>query len=131
MSSATGVKALFISPVVIYPVALISMAFHGWWTNNLEAMFAAPITALLFTLVDYPIAVTTLWCVRRLGHARGTQFQVMACVALALAMHFALVWPLGLFRFSGVFTAFVVGVTALSWATIATNASRRPVSSVS
>lgn len=116
MDGASGVKTLFLAPLTIYPVALLLMAAHGWWTDNAEAVFAAPITALLFMLLEYPVAVVVLWIVHRRWPERPARFPVAAAVALALAAHFALIWPLGLFRFSLPFMATVVGATALTWA---------------
>lgn len=115
MGSATGGKAMWISPLATYPVALLLMAAQGWWRGNLEAMFAAPITALLFTLLDYPVAVIVLWIVYRQWPARPAPFRAAAAIGLALAAYLALIRPLDLFRFPAGFMAALACVTALAW----------------
>jgi hypothetical protein len=104
----------------MYPVASLLMAALGWWSDNLEAMFAAPITALLFTLLNYPVAVAILWIVFRQWRARSASFRVAAAIALALVAHFALIRPLQLFRVPDAFMAVVVALTALTWAVVCT-----------
>ena len=113
------VRAMFISPVAMYPVALLVMAAQGWWTGNLEALFAAPITALLFTLLDYPIAIMVLLVVSRLWSARPAPVRIAATITLALASYFTFVWPLKLFHLPTTFMAVVVSVTALTWGWLA------------
>lgn len=108
-------KAMFIAALASYPVALLLMAAQGWWRGNLEAVFAAPITALFFTLLDYPVGVIVLWIVGRRWPARSVQLQAAEAIVLALAAWFALIWPLDLFRFPAGFMAALVCVTALAW----------------
>jgi len=108
-------KAILISPLASYPVALLLMATQGWWRGNLEAMFAAPITALFFTLLDYPVGVIVLWIVGRWWPARPAQLRAAAAMVLAVAAWFALIWPLDLFRFPAGFMAALVCVTAHAW----------------
>lgn len=127
MGGATGVRAMLISPLVMYPVALLLMAARGWWTDNLEAVFAAPITALLFTMLDYPVAVVVLWVVSRLWSARPASLRVAAEIMLALAAYFTLVWPLKPFRLPTAFMAVVVGVTALTWGVVHAVAHQRAI----
>jgi O-antigen/teichoic acid export membrane protein len=111
----------------MYPVALLLMAVRGWWTGNLEAVFAAPLTALLFTLLDYPIVVVVLWLVSRRWSTRPASTRVVAAIALASAAYFAMVWPLGLFHLSAVFMSIVVGATGLAWGVAHLRALRRPM----
>lgn len=127
MGGAARVRAILISPLVMYPEALLLMAARGCWTDNLEAVFAAPITALLFTLLDYPIAVVVLWIMSRLWSARPASFRVAAAITLALAAHFTLVWPLNLFHLPTAFMAVVVGVTALTWGVVHAVAYQRAI----
>ena len=125
MSSATGARATLLPPLWMYPVALLLMATRGWWTGNLEAVFAAPLTAMLFTLLDYPIVVVVLWLVSRRWSRRRASTRVVVAITLASAAYFAVVWPLGLLHLSAVFMSIVVGTTGLVWGVAHLRAQRR------
>jgi len=109
----------------MYPVAVLLMATRGWWVGNMEAAFAAPITALVFTLVNYPIVVAVLWIVSRLWSMSRASIRAVIAIALASAAFFAVVWPLELFRLSVSFMSLVVLVTSLAWGVAYLFAERR------
>ena len=111
-----GVRAMLIAPTAMYPVACLLMAAQGWWAGNLEAVFAAPITALRLALLAYPLTVILLWVVYRRWRPRSALLRKVAVLTLALAAYFALIRPLGLFRFPAGFMAGVVGLTTLACA---------------
>lgn len=110
-SEATGRVAL-LCPLAMYPVASLLMAVQGWWVGNLEALFAAPITGMLFTLLNYPVAVVVLWLTPRCSSSRPGLF-VLSSVGLALAGYFALVAPLDLLRLPAAFLSVIVATGAL------------------
>lgn len=118
-------KAMLISPLVSFPIALVLMAVHGWWTDNLEAMFAAVVVAPFFTIMTYPIAVIALWIVRRLSARRSVLLRVLSAAIPASLIQFALLWRLSLPGYSALFMMFLIGVTALTWATVFELISRR------
>jgi len=99
LGTVMGVRAMLIAPTAMYPVACLLMAAQGWWAGNLEAVFAAPITALRLALLAYPLTVILLWVVYRRWRPRSALLRKVAVLTLALAAYFALIRPLGLFRF--------------------------------
>jgi hypothetical protein len=110
--------ATILPPFAMYPVALFLIAIRGWWIGNLESTFAAPMTALFFTLLDYPIAAIGLWSVSRLLSGQRATARAATALAVALVAFFAFVWPLGLFHLPIVFMLLVVGTTGLTWAAL-------------
>ena len=118
MGSVIKAKTLFVAPLATYPPALLLMAAYGWWADNLEAVFAAPITALFFTLLNYPVAVLVLWVISRTATSHSGLFQITASIVLALVAYFAFFWQFAFFHFPVMFMAIIVGVSALSWATL-------------
>jgi hypothetical protein len=99
----------------MYPVAIVLMAIRGWWVGDMEAAFAAPITALVYTLVNYPIVVVVLWVVTRVWSTHPAAIRAVAAIAVASTVFFTVVWPLKLFRLPVAFMSVVVVVTGLAW----------------
>ena len=118
-------KAMLISPLVSYPVALVLLAVHGWSNDDLEAAFAAVVVALFFMVVTYPIAVIALWIVHRFYATRSVLFRVMSAALPASVIQFALIWRFILTGFSAWFVMFLVGFSTLTWATVCELSSRR------
>lgn len=118
-------KAMLMPPLVSFPIALVLMAVHGWWTDNLEAMFAAVVVAPFFTVVTYPIAVIVLWIMRYSHAPKSVLSRVLSAAIPASVIQFALLWRLSLPGYSAVFMMFLIVVTALTWATVFELMSRR------
>jgi hypothetical protein len=83
-----GIKAILLPPLWIYPVAAVLMAVWGAVSGDMEAAFAAPIVALTFTVLDYPIVVVVLWLARP-----ATSTRVFITIVLVSTACFTLLRP--------------------------------------
>ena len=88
MGRARGIKAILIPPLWIYPVAAVLMVVWGARSGDMEAAFAAPIVALTFTVLDYPIVVVVLWLARPANSTR-----VFITIVLVSTACFAVLLP--------------------------------------
>ncbi len=73
-------RALATAPMAIFPVALVFILARSLLAGDLRELFSAPFSALMITVVGYPLAVAAGWLLLRIAPA-----LVSTSVASALA----------------------------------------------
>lgn len=112
-------RALATAPIAIFPVALVFIMARSLLAGDLRELFAAPFSALMITVVGYPLAVAAGWLLLRIAPALATASLTSALAAgLASAEigFWVLIHPFWQREFSNLFCAALVAGCGLATA---------------
>ena len=112
-------RPLFIAPLAIFPVALVFFMARSLIESDLRELFAAPYSAILLTVVGYPIAIVVGWLLMRaFPKLKNANFGTTLLVGLVSAesSFWLLINPIWEREFSNLYSAALVGVCGLATA---------------
>lgn len=116
----TESRALTRAPLTIYPVVLVFVMGRSMLVGDMRELFVAPFSALLMSLVGYPLALAAAWLVLRLWPGLATASLGLSlvvgvvCAELAFWLLVAPLWQPEVF--SAGFCAAMVAVCGLATA---------------
>lgn len=121
-------RVLVIAPLAIFPVTLVFVMARSLLTGDLRELIAAPFSALMITVVGYPVAVVVCWLlVRAIPRLVNASLGVALSVGVvsAEATFWVLIHPFWQREFSNLFCVALVAACGLSTAGIFYVISRR------
>lgn len=114
-------RALATAPIAAFPVALVFIVVRSLLAGDLRELLVAPFSALMITVVAYPLAVAAGWLLLRVAPTLVTASSGKAIatgLVIAELGFWMLIHPFWQREFSNVFCAALVagcGVATAAW----------------